>query len=383
MPRHYRRRSGRGHKRRKYSIQSDLISSQERGYVRFRLGRARRVKRLSRNMGKRVDEHLSKTVSLRQIEAEFKDDAGLAISGQLVIYDLRPDELYNFCQYLLAKQTEGPVADVAVSNGANMARNSQVYFPIKVIKHTITLQNFTNQPMLARFGQWRCLRDVPMIFASTLINPTGISSITNPIIQMLNVGQYDAGGLQNISPIGGNNNLYAYNYNMPSDLPQMHYWFRFMRLKEVRVEPGATVTFVHKYTPKFKLNMNLFMTNLTGEQWSGANNVSVAYGNYYWRGLNDRGPVLEVCGDYTLDKDVTTLLVNRNAPAYGVVTEREIHFSVPPYRVHTNVTNFVANAPSADTPYTVTVTGQNSYQSQVIGQSALPNRGVTRFVTQA
>jgi len=334
-------------------------------------------------MGERVDEHLSKTVNIRNISAVFQDDQGLAISGRFWHWDIQPEVLYNLTQYLLAKQTEGPVADVAVTNGANMARNSACYFPIKVIKHLITVQNFTNQPMLLRFGQWRAIRDVPMIMASKVIAPTGTADIDSPIHQMLNTGQYDAGGLQNITPIGGNNNLYAYNYNMPRDLPQMHYWFRFIRMKEVRVEPGATTTFVHKYTPKFKLSMNLFMTNLTSTQWTGANNASVAYGNFYWRGLNDRGPVLEVCGDYTLDKDVTQLIVNRNAPAYGIVTETDIRFSVPPYRVHTNVTQFVPSAPSADTPYSVTVTGQNTYQTLTSGGAALPNRGVTRFVSQA
>lgn len=366
--------------RRSYRIRRQLTSSTAGENVIYSVKRTHRGVVAGRHFRRKVDTALAKPVHIRHIQSLTNIQTGNSnYAGAYYLVWLDPAYMNGLFKYGIYKQVEGYSVGIPDGSVAQF-HNACTYMRITRIVYKMEVINISNQPIRCRFSHIAAKRDVPMIYYTNSATPSSVTTASHPIVNMLTTGPRTAMGTEDITGSIFTDAYDTYNYhtNGFGQAYQLKYWWSVHKLRECRIEGGASSIFYFSYSPKVKLNGNLFMPNMTVGNWTGGayNNNGIAF----FKGLNDQCPLIEYIGESATSFTTTGPTYDSVRAAYAVriISQTDVHYQVPPYR-NTTVYNDV-QATELPAPFVSVESSSGTVTTTFTGMPTNPQPNVTRDI---
>lgn len=340
--RFHRRRFG-GRRR---IIRNQVIASNYKQPI-YRWKRTRRQARASKLLKAKINQALGTTCffNINQVTQFYHDSATEPIAGDFHIYGITPHILYQLYDYAVRKQIQGLNQD---NNGLAITAGARNFFKFKAFKWKFEITNTLKTAVVLRFAEWTAKRDIPANLATEQFE-LGNWRLVHPILRM-----YQRESRQEQLPSNEatasffDANTYVYNFyrNKLDSFPTIRYYYRIKYMKQVTVEPGAKTQFIYSYTPK--MANNRIIRNLEAEYPNtygypdSTNLSSILAGIYHWKGLNDKGPMIEAVG--IMGNTAAGLSTAPQRTAEGIIVDENlsINMLVPPYKASSEYNEFSA-----------------------------------------
>lgn len=268
---------------------------------------ARRQVKFGRKTKRKLINFLGDKFSFKVVNDTLEANLPGNIDGDFVFGDFSPLTLWNVYNHVLEqcsrRYAQGGYTEQLTAGAFRGLQSQNLYVTRFNFFNRVT--NICNTPVVVRFTEWQAKRDIPASFSSNAGTP--------PIGQLLINFQTYAGTVgadprnaqgQGDSQFGRKifsstaSTFYVYNFyrNQPWTWPALKYYFRFKPNKEVRIEPGAYADYQMNYTPRMAIGPNIWNQWNAGNANFNGDTVTNPNGIFYWKGLNDRGIMIELCG---------------------------------------------------------------------------------------
>lgn len=300
--------------RRRYAYQRGTIATQEK-IPRVKFSNTKRRVRAGRRLGNKIDEHMGHQSFFKANELLLFINTAGTPAGTYIFDFMSPQVFRQIWNHLLEQQSRlwaqgGYTSSYLGSHWIAPSHKQQICF--HKITYSYKITNATTGPVRIRCSEWKAKRDIPMQLGwGGNLNWSALVLPQHPIVSLYynNVSYAAASSIdqrQAESQTNNNNgtsvfsnptSVWTYFRNGWTTWPSINYYFKIKKMKEIRMQPGGTIMFKVTYTPKIKLHSQLWLHTSPYRQWDGVSPNLNPYGVMFWKGLNDRGPLIEFVGE--------------------------------------------------------------------------------------
>lgn len=254
---------------------------------------ARRAPKLRKFMRKAIDRQLGDKYIFKLRNTDNHTQTNGQVGGEFTHYLYTNYDMYNYWLYAWKNNSNRWSA-----GGHTNTIDFNYKTKIDQLGFFFVVTNNSSGSSYVRFSETRAKRDIPLALASDAAAASYYDPIGNAVTYYEAQNRYGEWSPDEAATaFTTNQNTYNFWRNRPQSFPGINYYYNIKPRKVVRLEPGATAKFSMNWTPSMTMDFRLFSTWQDNQPSSGTpGGAAGRRGILQWKGLNDRGVLIESIG---------------------------------------------------------------------------------------